>query len=79
MQLEKLKIEANFYREVHELEVKYALKYEPLYNKRTDIVNGVYEPNDEECNFPDHEEDEEEDKDIKGIPQFWLTIFKKNL
>jgi nucleosome assembly protein 1-like 1 len=95
LQLEKLKIEANFYREVHELEVKYALKYEPLYNKRTDIVNGVYEPNDEECNFPSDEEDEEEDnkstedakekakvedkeedKDIKGIPEFWLTIFK---
>jgi len=75
--------------------VKYALKYEPLYNKRTDIVNGVYEPNDEECNYPSDEEDEEEDnklsedvkekvkveekeedKDIKGIPEFWLTIFK---
>jgi nucleosome assembly protein 1-like 1 len=95
LQLEKLKIEGNFYREVHELEVKYALKYEPLYNKRTDIVNGVYEPNDEECNYPSDEEDEEEDnklsedvkekvkveekeedKDIKGIPEFWLTIFK---
>jgi len=94
LQVEKLKIEGDFYREVHELEVKYGLKYEPLYQKRTDIVNGVYEPNDEESNYPSDDEDEEEDKlsedvkekikvedneedkNIKGIPEFWLTIFK---
>lgn len=92
LQLDKIKIEGQFYREVHELEVKYGLKYEPLYQKRTDIVTGLYEPNDEESNYPSDSEDEEEkvkikeidneikdkveDKDIKGIPEFWLTIFK---
>lgn len=92
LQVEKIKIEGEFFKEVHELEVKYNQRYEPLYKKRNEIVNGVYEPNDEECNFPsDEEEDDEEnevkdekpktedkedDKNIKGIPEFWLTIFK---
>ena len=93
LQVEKIKIEGDFFKEVHELEVKYNLKYEPLYKKRNEIVNGLYEPNDEECNFPSDEdeeddeenevkdeklkvEDSEEEKNTKGIPEFWLTIFK---
>ena len=68
--------------------------------KRSTIIKGDYEPNDEECEWPSESEDEEEtalaqevnekaklteeekkaqeekDKDVKGIPHFWLTIFK---
>ena len=94
LQIERIKIEGEFFKEVHELEVKYGLRYEPLYKKRTEIVTGVYEPNDEECDYPseseeedednevtedkpkEKKEDSEEDKKIKGIPEFWLTIFK---
>jgi len=94
LQLEKIKIEGDFYKELHELEIKYAAKYIPLFEKRTTIVNGLYEPNDEEANYPSDEEEEDEnelsegvkekvkvedkpeDKDIKGIPEFWLTILK---
>lgn len=32
-QFEAAKIEADFYKEVHELECKYASKYTPLYEK----------------------------------------------
>ncbi|XP_054154286.1 nucleosome assembly protein 1-like 1-B isoform X2 [Oppia nitens] len=95
VQIEKIKIEGDFYKELHELEVRYAAKYVPLFEKRTQIVNGSYEPNDEEANYPSDEEEEEEenelsdgvkekvkvedkpeDKNIKGIPEFWLTILK---
>jgi len=64
LQIERIKIEGEFFKEVHELEVKYAQRYEPLYQKRTQIVNGVYEPNDEECNFPSDDEEDEEDNEV---------------
>ena len=100
IQFESTKIEAQFYQEVHLLECKYHKTHEPLYNKRSTIIKGDYEPNDEECEWPSESEDEEEtalaqevnekaklteeekkaqeekDKDVKGIPHFWLTIFK---
>jgi len=92
IQLESTKIEAEFYKEVHALECRYHEKYTPLYSKRSTITKGVYEPNDEECEWPSDSEDEEEElsaevkekakldedkmKDVKGIPSFWLTIFK---
>merc|ERR1719348_2923426 len=84
IQFESTKIEAQFYEEVHLLECKYHQKFEPLYAKRSTITKGEYEPNDDECEWPSESEDEEEskkaaeekDKDVKGVPHFWLTIFK---
>lgn len=102
IQFEATKIEAEFYREVHKLECDYALRYGPLCEKRTTIVTGGYEPNDEEADWPSDKEDEDEladevknkvnleekkdeekEKDAekeegesKGVPGFWLTIFK---
>ncbi|KAK2726540.1 hypothetical protein QYM36_000839 [Artemia franciscana] len=96
LQLEAIKEEAKFFNEVHELEVKYHQMYLPLYEKRQQIVNGVYEPSDAETHWALDEENEdlsEEVKakakiaegekkeeifpeDVKGIPEFWLTIFK---
>merc|ERR1712212_817583 len=87
------KIEAKFYEEVHELERKYAALYQPLFDKRSDIVKAAYEPTDEECEWKADEEEEltdemkekakleeekkdEEKEDPKGIPEFWLTVFK---
>merc|ERR1719318_2352181 len=74
--------------------------YTPLYDKRTLIASGEYEPTEEECDWPSEDEDEEElaenvkekakvvdEGDVakdeekegeleKGVPGFWLTIFK---
>uniref|UniRef100_A0A3B5MV45 Uncharacterized protein n=1 Tax=Xiphophorus couchianus TaxID=32473 RepID=A0A3B5MV45_9TELE len=86
-------IEAKFYEEVHELERKYATLYQPLFEKRREIVTGAVEPTDEECEWPTDEDEEEElaekatiedakkeeatpEENPKGIPDFWLTIFK---
>ncbi|CAG9762864.1 unnamed protein product [Ceutorhynchus assimilis] len=97
IQLEATNIEANFFKEVHDLECKYHRIYVPLYEKRNLIVNGSYEPTEDESQWPSDEEEEElpnalkekvkiedtngkeeekKDKDEKGIPEFWLTIFK---
>uniref|UniRef100_S4R7G4 Nucleosome assembly protein 1-like 1 n=1 Tax=Petromyzon marinus TaxID=7757 RepID=S4R7G4_PETMA len=85
-------IEAKFYEEVHDLERKYAALYQPLFDRRRDIVTALVEPDDAECEWPnDKEEDlvdevkekakleeekKEKEEDPKGIPEFWLTVFK---
>ncbi|XP_023029094.1 nucleosome assembly protein 1-like 1 [Leptinotarsa decemlineata] len=101
IQLEATNIESKFFKEVHELECKYHRLYVPLYEKRNTIVNGLYEPTDDESQWPSDNEEEigentkekedlpdalkdkltiedakKEDKDVKGIPEFWLTIFR---
>ncbi|KAK1159867.1 nucleosome assembly protein 1-like 4 isoform X1 [Acipenser oxyrinchus oxyrinchus] len=96
LQVKCAHIEAKFYEEVHELERKYAALYQPLFDKRREVVTGSIEPTDEECEW--HSEGEEEDElaedmkkkatveenkedavpkeDLKGIPGFWITIFR---
>merc|ERR1711997_877180 len=67
IQLESTKIEAKFYEEVHKLECKYHEMYQPLYQKRSIITKGEYEPNDDACQWPsdDEEDDEELANDMK--------------
>lgn len=60
LQLTATNIEAKFYEEVHELECKYHQLYVPLYDKRTSIITGMYEPKDDECDFPSDDEKEDE-------------------
>ncbi|XP_053210979.1 nucleosome assembly protein 1-like 1-A [Panonychus citri] len=113
LQVDYLKLESQFHKEMHAVECKYNALYQGLLVKRADIVNASYEPKDEECDFPSDDEDDDEDikeidgddktgedgdkekklskdleekmktdepedddEDTKGIPEFWLTIFK---
>ncbi|XP_069620670.1 nucleosome assembly protein 1-like 1 isoform X4 [Ranitomeya imitator] len=92
LQVKCAQIEAKFYEEVHALERKYADLYQPLFDKRSEIINATYEPTEEECEWKVDEEEEisdlkekakveeekkdEEKEDPKGIPEFWLTVFK---
>ncbi|XP_057651805.1 nucleosome assembly protein 1-like 1-B [Diorhabda carinulata] len=93
LQLDTTNIEAKFFKEVHDLECKYHKLYQPFYEKRNTIVNGTYEPTDEESQWPSDDESdlpeaikekiklddtkkETEATDEKGIPDFWLTIFR---
>ncbi|CAF1646830.1 unnamed protein product [Adineta ricciae] len=64
LQVEHHKIEAGFFEEVHALECRYLSKYQPLYEKRLNIVKGAYEPTDAEvkCAFDGDEADEEAKK-----------------
>uniref|UniRef100_A0A2K5QNP0 Nucleosome assembly protein 1 like 1 n=1 Tax=Cebus imitator TaxID=2715852 RepID=A0A2K5QNP0_CEBIM len=50
--------EAKFYEEVHDLERKYAILDQPLFDKRFEIINAIYEPTEEECEWKADEEDE---------------------
>lgn len=52
LQLSAVSIEAEFYQKVHELECLYADKFKPINDKRSQIVNAIYEPTEDECDFP---------------------------
>jgi nucleosome assembly protein 1-like 1 len=82
-------LEAKFHEERAALEAKYQKLYEPLYIKRSEIVNGVVEveaPKDEgRIVEVDASKDEdvtpaegEKEEDQKGVPEFWLTAMKTN-
>ncbi|RDL35106.1 putative nucleosome assembly protein [Venustampulla echinocandica] len=89
VQKEHSKLEAEFQEEVLELEKKYFAKFSPLYEKRSQVVNGKAEPTEEEVKAG--EEDEENDAtdstaksdeggdSVKGIPEFWLSAMKNQV
>jgi nucleosome assembly protein 1-like 1 len=94
VQKDHSKLEAEFQEEVLQLEKKYFAKFTPLYQTRAKIVNGAAEPSDEqvkvgeEMDAEDDEDDEDkpetelnkdEGKDVKGIPEFWLSAMKNQI
>merc|ERR1711970_1088748 len=66
IQLEATKIEAQFYEEVHLLECEWP----------SDSEDEEEAALAEEVKEKAKLEEEKKDEDIKGIPSFWLTIFK---
>jgi nucleosome assembly protein 1-like 1 len=80
LQTETIKWDAEFHRNVYDLEFKFQVKHDEIFKKRADIVNGQYEPSDDECKLSGFELDRNvpnEGEDIPaGIPDFWLTVLK---
>ena len=88
-QLKYTELEAKFFEEMHALEGKYYQLYEPIFERRRQIVNGDYEPTEEESkwnldqlNTNGHaeekktEETAEKASEEKGIPNFWLETLQ---
>ncbi|KAB0376691.1 hypothetical protein FD755_011135, partial [Muntiacus reevesi] len=64
-------IEAKFYEEVHDLERKCAVLYQPLFDKQYETSEELKE----KARIEDEKKDKEKE-DPKGIPEFWLSVFK---
>ncbi|CAI5755767.1 unnamed protein product [Candida verbasci] len=64
LQLRQMKLEAEFQKELLNLEKKFFKKYEPLYEKRKKIINGDLEPTAEE--IEEGEQLDKEDKEAEG-------------
>lgn len=65
-------IEADFYREINALEQKYHEKYGAVYERRKKIIQGDYEPTEDECKCTDKlanggAADEDADEPMDGI------------
>lgn len=80
LQTEHDELEAKFHEERAALEAKYQKLYEPMYIKRSEIVNGIVEPEASKDEVPEADASTEEgkDEDHKGVPEFWLTAMKTN-
>ncbi|XP_014297693.1 nucleosome assembly protein 1-like 1-A [Microplitis demolitor] len=86
LQFEYFEYERQLNDEFDALESKYHKMRDKLFSKRGSIIAGDYEPDDEECDWVNHEEDIcnqlmislkiDEESDLTGIPDFWLTVFK---
>lgn len=67
LQAEHSKLDAQFHKELLDLERKYLGLYRPIYNRRANIIKGDEEPTHEEIEFgkaiEEEDEDEEEDDD----------------
>merc|ERR1711939_671222 len=64
LQIDHTKLEAEFQREILELEKKFSEKYKPIYERRKQIVLGQVEPSEEEikAGFKVDEDDEDEEE-----------------
>ena len=90
VQKDHSKLEAEFQDEVLQLEKKYFAKFTPLYQARAKIINGAEEPSEEQVKIgeqvdednddaPEAELNKDEGKDVKGIPEFWLSAMKNQI
>lgn len=63
---------------------QFAVRYAPLYQRRSDIVAGASEPTEAELSAGADEDDEAESASItegedKGIPDFWLVALRHHV
>ena len=93
IQKDHSKLEAEFQEEVLQLEKKYFAKFTPLYQTRAKIINGASEPTAEQVEIGEKKDEDDEDdedtpeeelnkdegKDVKGIPEFWLSAMKNQI
>lgn len=74
LQLEHTKLEAEFQREILELEKRFAEKYRPIYERRRSIIEGKEEPTEEEIksgykvDLDDEDDEDEDDEDEAEKP-----------
>jgi hypothetical protein len=81
LQISYNKLESHYFKSVNELEYKFHEQCLYLFEQRSDIINGKYEPNDDECRLKidsiDIIERPISSNNQLGIPSFWLQTFKQ--
>lgn len=80
LQLKTIELESEFHHAVYDAERKFQMPHDEIFKKRSDIINGLYEPTDDECKLPDVEDIQdipaEGQETPTGVPEFWLTTLK---
>ena len=88
LQAQFAQVESQFYEDLYGLNQKYAVFYQPLFDKRADIINKIHEPTEGECQWQvpvpegaweEMEREPERKGQTKGIPCFWLRALKDSL
>jgi len=85
LQFENIKHEVRYYEECHKLDLKFEALYAENNRQRQKIIEGEYEPTGTELEWKDEalqevidklEKEGGDQKKVKGIPDFWLTVFQ---
>lgn len=74
-QMELLCEEVEFHKQVHAMEVDFQKKLSEMYNRRRQIIEGSYVPQEDEL-AKSQDGDGKATEQVKGIPEFWLGVFK---
>eukprot|EP00090_Calanus_glacialis_P031215 TRINITY_DN5125_c0_g1_i1.p1 TRINITY_DN5125_c0_g1~~TRINITY_DN5125_c0_g1_i1.p1 ORF type:complete len:336 (-),score=110.39 TRINITY_DN5125_c0_g1_i1:72-1079(-) len=82
LQFETVKAEAEYYKEIHSLDVKYQKLYDAINVKRTGVIKGEHEPAGDEIDWPSDEEDEDAEKKpedlANGVEKMKLEDYDEN-
>ncbi|KAG5673412.1 hypothetical protein PVAND_003464 [Polypedilum vanderplanki] len=78
LQKDTISLDAEFQRDVYKMEKSFQSRHDEIFKKRSDIINGNYEPQDNECygDFKVENTPAEGETIPQGIPNFWLTVLK---
>ncbi|XP_058830114.1 nucleosome assembly protein 1-like 1 [Topomyia yanbarensis] len=74
IQIDILNKEAEFHEQVHSVETDFQKSLIEIFDKRRQIVNGTTQ--EDTLKSEGHENNKTEDPLVKGIPEFWLRVFK---
>ena len=78
LQISYNQLESRYLKSVNELEYKFHEQCSYLFDRRSDIIQGNYQPNDDECRLKtDFIEPQSSSNDELGIPSFWLQTLKQ--
>ncbi|KAH8362148.1 hypothetical protein KR084_005393, partial [Drosophila pseudotakahashii] len=92
--LEQVELEQEFYDQVFQLEMSFNGRYEVIFSKRKAIIMGTFEPGEMVPNYYEHtpmdnwtaddirkrfKKFKSVSSDTKGIPDFWLTVFRNTM
>lgn len=73
--------ESRYLKSVYEMEYIFHQQCADLFDRRAAIINGTYEPTDEECRLKtdliETIDRTRTEKDAPGIPSFWLQTLKQ--
>lgn len=77
LQLETKDIQSEFFKQIYELEIELQKKHDLVYKKRSDIVNGICVPTNEDA--PESAIEKNEATPAQGIPNFWSNVLSSTL
>jgi len=77
LQMGVLNAESEYYKEVHQLDVKYQRVYDQINLQRADVVSGKHEPAGDDIDWPSDKEDEEDEAEklTNGVEEIALTDY----
>jgi len=80
LQFETINVEAEYYKEVHALDLKYQKQYDAINVKRSAVIDGSHEPTGDEIDWPsDAEEEEKSEEDIaNGVENMKLNDYNED-